>query len=116
MSDVQTISAKYGPACTDFAYELYQVICSLSNDTSRREIALSTILSSLKPNWVAARVADLFISTYDATCVNGTARELLQKPLSLEKIVSLLPLYCLPFGVGHYPLKPNKKEGIIRRG
>ena len=95
MSDMQTISSKYGPACTDFTYELYENMCSLSNATGRREIALSTIFSSLKPNWLAARVADLFISTYDASCVSGAARELLQKPLSLEKIVSLFCIFIV---------------------
>ena len=78
----------YGQACTDFTSELYEVMSNTANNTSAREEAINTIFYCLKPSWLAARLADLFISTYDDSCVKGEARQLLQKPLSLEKIVS----------------------------
>ena len=93
VNDVNNLSTSYGTACTDFTNEFYQIVNNMTANNCKREKILSIIFASLKLEWLAARLADLFIGSYDVTCIRGTARQLLRKPLSLEKIVSSLRVF-----------------------
>lgn len=89
MQDVLQLSTNYGSSCIHLTSELYQIVNSMISGNGEKGKVLSIIFGTLKLDWLAARLADLFICTYDISSIRGTARQLLRKPLSLEKIVRL---------------------------
>ena len=87
MSDMIRLSTIYGPSCTDLTSEMYQTISDMTSSRADRHNVLSVIFASLRLGWLSSRLADLFICSYDISNLRGKARELLRKPLSLDKIV-----------------------------
>lgn len=88
-SDVIALNTNFGSACRSLVSETFLVISPYVKDPASRHQALRIVLSSLRPRWLAARVADMIIGLYDVSMLQGEGRRSLTKPLSLEKVVTI---------------------------
>ena len=85
--DVESVQSHYGPASATFASEVFLNLNLHLPKIHGRTGFLKCYLNSVQPRWLAARVADQLIRSYDVTLLTGEGRQLLMKPLSLLKIV-----------------------------